>query len=387
MTQYTSVFKPAEHRRSAVHLDNLSNPDKQWYLEEGLFSNGEHESFNGFSGAPEFSPFPLRQLFLKKYNTFPSEWDTGYFKQKDMEKIVLENEKNVVSTHYDKKKNLSKCLISLGGPDKIYLLIYNRDRHEVNSNLYAICLLFLKRTARVEKLMRKFEKLAIPEENQTFGFINILVKDVNGYRLETKKITPPVIDFNLNYNAGLSLINKLIIDKLSIPDSKGLVLLHGLPGTGKTTYIRHLISTLKKRVIYIPPAMTSSISDPELIKFFITNSNSILVIEDAENVLMKRAEHSTQAIANILNLTDGLLSDCANIQIVATFNTDIINIDDALLRKGRLIAKYEFTELEESRAIKLSKKLGLKSDGKHTLAEIYNANEMAFTKKKNKIGF
>ena len=219
------------------------------------------------------------------------------------------------------------------------------------------------------------------------GYLNILVKINNDFRLQQKEIICPEIDFDLNYNPDFRPIHELIIEKLSVDLSKGLVLLHGKAGAGKTTYIRYLISKLKKQIIYIPPNMTNVLSDPELINFFIANSNSILVIEDAENILMKRAYNSTQAIANILNLSDGLLSDCTNIQILCTFNMDILNIDEALLRKGRLIAKYEFKELESEITEKLSKKLGVNIKGKHTLADIYNATDKSFNKKRDKIGF
>lgn len=64
-----------------------------------------------------------------------------------------------------------------------------------------------------------------------------------------------------------------------------------------------------------------------------------------------------------------------------------MNIDEALLRKGRLIAKYEFKELEEKRALKLCKKLGVENNGKQVLTDIYNANEASFIKEKRKIGF
>jgi 4-hydroxyphenylpyruvate dioxygenase-like putative hemolysin len=65
-------------------------------------------------------------------------------------------------------------------------------------------------------------------------------------------------------------------------------------------------------------------------------------------------------------------------------------VDSALTRKGRLIAKYEFKELETDKAQELSNKLGFSSiiSSPMTLADIYNQNEMAFaTSKRNKIGF
>lgn len=382
--KYNSSVKLTRGRSGIVHDGNMRNSYKHDL--EKMFAVGYTESFNGFSGTSEFESFPLRQLFVNKHKQLPSEWDTGYIKTRDIQDYVLKNKKYVIATHYSKNKDVKKCLLYFGGKEHIYVYIYDRGYDNQEDN-YGVCLLFTKNTKSVERVMDSFIKLVIPENEKNEGYLNILVKTQFGFGLEQKEIKSPEIDFSINYNEDFKPIHNLITEKLAINNSKGLVLLHGLAGTGKTTYIRYLINILKKRVIYIPPSMVSAIADPELIKFFILYSNSILVIEDAENILMKRVANSSQAIANILNLTDGLLSDCANIQIVATFNTDILNIDEALLRKGRLIAKYEFTQLEESRTLKLSKKLGVKIDGKHTLADIYNSTDKSFSKNKNKIGF
>ncbi len=380
--EYHDFDKAIQRRSGSVHDGNLHPTNDHKYL----FAVGESESFTGFSGVPEFDSFPLRQLFVSKHKRLPCEWDTGYLSKDSIEAFVLKNKKNVIATHYSKDKSVKNCLLYLGGKQCIYVYIYDRG-YGKDKNRMGLCLLFTHKTKDVEKLMDDFIALVIPEDKNNEGFLNILVTSPNGFDLEKKQIVCPEIDFSINYNEDFQAIHNLIIDKLSVENSKGLVLLHGLPGTGKTTYIRYLINVLKKRVIYIPPSMASALADPDLIKFLIRMSNSILVIEDAENVLIKRAANSTQAIANILNLSDGLLSDCANIQIIATFNTNILNIDEALLRKGRLIAKYEFTELKENIALKLSKKLGVDIPGKHNLAEIYNAKERSFSKSNNKIGF
>ena len=343
------------------------------------------ESFNGFSGTSEFDTFPLRQIFLKEHKQLASEWDTFYIKRKDIEDYILKNKKFIIATHYLKNKNIKKCLLYLGGKEHVYVYIYKKNLDE-KEDLFGVCLLFTNKTINVEKIMDIFIKMVIPEKIVK-GHLNILIKTMSGFSLSPIKINCPEIDFEINYNEDFKEIHNTIIERLSIENSKGLVLLHGLAGTGKTTYIRYLINVLKKKVIYIPPNLANSISDPGLIDFFLKNSNSILVIEDAENILMKRVNNSAQAVSNILNLSDGLLSDCANIQILATFNTDVLNIDEALLRKGRLIAKYEFTKLEESRTLKLGKKLGIKIEGENTLSDIYNTTDKSFTKKVNKIGF
>jgi len=351
------------------------------------------EAFKGYASANEVDiTFPLRSLFLTLNKTIPSEWTTRFIKKKAVEKFISEHKENVLSTHYKKNgKDVLNCVLYLGGEESLYVNFKDRymdedgEESENKNSKFVVYLLFKNKTARVDEIIKNFIKSI--DDKKEKGLLNILVKDDYGFSLEQQNINCPDIDFDLNYNPDFKNIHDLISERLSVDKSKGLVLLHGIAGTGKTNYIRYLIHKLKKRVIYIPPNMTNVISDPELIKFFISYSNSILVIEDAENVLMKRSANSTQAISNILNLTDGLLSDCTNIQVVATFNMDILKIDEALMRKGRLIAKYEFKELEPEITEKLSKKIGSNIKGKHTLADIYNSKEESFNEIKEKIGF
>jgi hypothetical protein len=63
----------------------------------------------------------------------------------------------------------------------------------------------------------------------------------------------------------------------------------------------------------------------------------------------------------------------------------------ALMRKGRLIAKYEFKELEIEKAKTLSQKLGFTTllNSPMTLTAIYNQDEKDFqqVKRNNSIGF
>ena len=98
------------------------------------------------------------------------------------------------------------------------------------------------------------------------------------------------------------------------------------------------------------------------------------------------------AIANILNMSDGLLSDIFNIKFICTFNADINKVDPALLRKGRCYANYEFKELSEDKVRKLNEKykLDLSEIKAMTLADIYNANtsdKYSENKTHKKIGF
>lgn len=220
--------------------------------------------------------------------------------------------------------------------------------------------------------------------------ISIVVNSHRGLSTETMEISEPKLSVLDNYNDDFQETHKIIINRLNKEKDKGLVLLHGKPGTGKTSYLRYLISSVNKKVIFLPPNMASAITNPDLLSLLIDNPNSIFVIEDAENIIFDREQNGSSPVSALLNISDGLLSDCLNIQIICSFNTDLSKVDSALTRKGRLIAKYEFKELEAFKAKKLSDKLGFKTNINKpmTLTDIYNQSEISFEKPKRKtVGF
>lgn len=230
-----------------------------------------------------------------------------------------------------------------------------------------------------------------PEAKDLMNKVYIIVSDVDGLRLDHFKMDPYKVDLHLNYEDDFSQVHETIIERLHKEKDKGLVLLHGKPGTGKTTYLRHLISQTTKRVIYVSPDFAEVIASPTFMGLLINYPDSILVIEDAENIIEQRKGGKSVAVSNLLNISDGLLSDCLNIQLICSFNNDINKIDSALLRKGRLIAKYEFKALSIGKGQALSDSLGFttKIEKAMTLGEIYNQSEEDFEMKgeRKKIGY
>lgn len=247
-----------------------------------------------------------------------------------------------------------------------------------------------EKTAFIDDLSTLIRKFKTKEK--FYYKINLITAGRHGLQLTKLDVKKVNIDLDLNYNEDFKAVHEIILKRLNRREDKGIVLLHGLPGSGKTTYLRYLTGKIKKRILFVPPNIAANIANPDFVNLLIENQNAILVIEDAENIVIDRNQGGGSAVSNLLNLADGLLSDFLSIQIVCTFNTSISSVDSALLRKGRIIAKYEFKELEIPKAQRLSDKLGFTNQltKSMVLSDIYNQNDPDFANSqqtKRQIGF
>ena len=282
---------------------------------------------------------------------------------------------------YDRRKKKSlyistiillqdNCLVELGG-DYCEILHTHKD--------YDMADALVKEASRFKRR----------EKKKNFE-INLIAKGSYGMELKSMEIKKAKLNLTLYYENDFIEVDKIIQQRLMKKDDKGIVLLHGLPGTGKTTYLRYLIGRLKKKVLFLSPGVAGNIMDPAFMDLMIDNPNSILVIEDAESIIMDRRVSGSSSVSNLLNISDGLLADFLSVQLVCTFNHPVSMVDSALMRKGRLIAKYEFGKLGVTKGQKLSRHLGFDKiiDKPMTIAEIANQFEKEEVKNKmDVIGF
>ena len=165
--------------------------------------------------------------------------------------------------------------------------------------------------------------------------------------------------------------------KQSSSDGK-LVLLHGQPGTGKTTAIKTLIESWRswdaKAVLILDPELMLT-SPKYLMDVMDTHSISddavrIIIIEDADEICTKNGPRNS-SMSRLLQMLDGLVGSSKPILVVMTTNASPSELDSALTRKGRCIATIEFTAFTREEAIsRLGTSVGV--NGPLTLAEIYH---------------
>lgn len=318
------------------------------------------------------------------------------------------------------EKNMTKVLELIGLDGKAYQAVFKNWTTEDSNNAdfskdYAYEYLFkdvgkksmvwlslTEDTLYVEFLFdctdKVLEKWVIDTNHklrQKFGLsrtptFKVLTKKRSGFETEDVKFDEISVDVSANYNDDFLVVDKKIQESFE-NNGSGLILFHGIPGTGKTTYIKHLISSRPdSNFIFVQNEFIAHLLEPDFISFLLRQRNSILIIEDAEKVLKSRTHlREDSFVSTILQLTDGLFSDYLNIKIICTFNISLTQIDSALLRKGRMLAKYEFKPLAAAKTSMLLKERGVdQGDDALTIAEIYNYSQQNFREEApKKIGF
>lgn len=198
-------------------------------------------------------------------------------------------------------------------------------------------------------------------------------------------------NIQINYNDQTIIDYKKLKIELLKEESESLVLIYSSPGCGKTSLIRKLIQEVEdKEFVFLPNNLIDMFINPAFMNFAISElKNKILIVEDAENILTSRKSSNNPYVSTILNLTDGLMKDLLNIKIICTINNNINTIDEALLRKGRLLMKTELNSLSVEKSNNLLKKLGhsFETTVPMKLCDIYNYQKDDYREDKKSIGF
>lgn len=339
-------------------------------------------------------------IWWMRHNHFPSgaKFRTFYV-NRDIWNDWLKKEMNIIQEKMKMKSNSDRLSIDsvIAELKRDSNVLLHWHQNEVPRNQYCISAFnvcfsnIVSPHFHIGLLEEEISIIKVSEEKKSQVYM--VVQRHGGLDLQDFEIEIPKMDIETNYGPEWLSKHEELMEILSFKKKKGIALLHGLPGTGKSMYIRHLISSLSERktVIYLPNQLIPCITDPGFIPLMAEYSGSILIIEDADEAIKSR-KNGGGTVDKLLNLADGILSDFLGMQIICTFNNDLSSIDEALLRKGRLILKHEFGKLDVEAAQKLSDELGFKTtiEDPMTLAEIYNQEDSLSDiekKETKKIGF
>jgi hypothetical protein len=216
-------------------------------------------------------------------------------------------------------------------------------------------------------LEKKFEdNLRYPHEEITWlyndgGHIEDVVVPLKRYR----EIMPEVYPFvSSDLDAWVHRF---------IESDSNVLILNGPMGTGKSSLIAHIIQCGKFS------AMTAFddkvMKNDTLYTNFISWSQNLLVLEDADLLLLGRQDKDNDTMSKLLNVSEGII-DTKGKKIIFTANLgNIKDVDSALRRPGRCFDVVEFRELTLAEANVAREKLGktpfTDPHRQYSLAQVY----------------
>jgi hypothetical protein len=214
--------------------------------------------------------------------------------------------------------------------------------------------------SKFEDLLNTYEEYT--DDNQSSNTFSLTL-GTSGLELNSVKfleIDQENIDLYYN-DKTFKQVNKLSKSLKKV--SKGLSIIHGHRGTGKSSLVNYLSTKIEKPFIFIPcPLFDTIVLSPEFKTFLNKNKDSVIILDDADIYFSELYSKSNIFTNNITQLVDGLDSDDYRVQIIAILNLkEVDQIDHILLQCNNLIDVICLDSLESSKVKDLCKHLNIKN--------------------------
>jgi hypothetical protein len=283
------------------------------------------------------------------------------FTGKDFESVIKAKSVNKLTEYIPSEDDYllnQKVLVSLN--DDIYCSYVLIDMMSENC-LVSDVIFFYKNESDeefIEKIISGICNCVIDYEKDTINKFNTMSLTSNSIELEPFSVDVDSIEIEGRYNEDTIKKSEKLQKKIR-KSNKGLSVLCGDRGVGKTTLAKHICSKIDRMTIFIPNNMVDlTINGPEFKNFVKKFEKLLIVIDDCEFMSNNQLIRMNPFSNNIIQLVDGFLSDNLNLQVILIFNDLEEDIDENILDCNSLLDVIEVDDLDSELATELSKNLG-----------------------------
>ena len=291
------------------------------------------------------------------------------------------------------------------------LLMYHEDlgilavRHQRSGNFHISCKSssLTKAITVCESIHQKFSV-----ENNEGKISNLLRLDIDKRQESFFEYRYDPIDAQDDTIIRTYEWNDSVLEAIKL-NRPGLLIFHGEPGTGKSSYIRWLAQMSPDRefallsmvtliqeggIRYLTRYLTKKYSASGKIHSEEKPKNMVIILEDSERILQPRETSPASSIitSELLNLIDGAGPERDRVKFIFTFNMKVSRVDTAILRKGRLLKSIEFTKLTGDTLVEVASRFGvtlsdLEKKTGLSVADLVYHDEDTGVKTREEIGF
>ena len=349
-----SAIEMTKYRRRRLKVKRKKRQFRGWGWASEDVNNNIMNNEKIFVGASDYSDYVYSQLLDKRLESNKSTFSREYQMHCTRKKWHDYMEKEFDGDYILESSDSYGVIITEG---------FNFIRYNLSSNSATVTVYgdeeFLKDIK--ESLFDAFEEVTSHIEWVYSG-------DGSSVNVPLNKDRLPVVEMYPFLNGeSLESYYERFLDS-----SANILLLIGPPGTGKTTFIRGLLSHSNLSAIVTYDA--GILEKDALFARFIEDDANIMVLEDSDNFLKARSDGNTM-MHRFLNVGDGLVTTKGKKLIFSTNLPSIRDVDSALVRPGRCFDILNFDTLKHSEAEILANRLGVKLDGvrdKWSIAEVFN---------------